>query len=135
MKNVGGRPTLYTPELAARICELISIEPMSVKKICEKYKDIPGHDTVMAWVHKDLHGFSGQYYKAKEHQADALADYTWERAQDVEESKDAIAKAALELKFAQWQNARLAPKRWRESTQTESKVDVNVHEQDLKALK
>lgn len=129
-----GRPTSYTPELAVRICELVALHATSLEKICAMYDEMPNHDTIRMWKIK-YPDFSAMYYAAKEEQADTAADHMWNRVQNVDESKDAIAKASLELKFTQWQNARLAPKRWRESTQTESKVDVNVHEADLKALK
>lgn len=134
MAHAGGRPSMYTPELAKRICDVISTNPISLKKICAKYPELPHYDTINEWV-RTFSEFSVQYYKAKDFQADAAADSVWDAILDVDLDKDAIAKVNAQLKFTQWQNARLAPKRWRESTQTESKVDVNVHEADLKALK
>jgi hypothetical protein len=135
MAHAGGRPSLYTLELAKRVCELIAIEPISLPKICAKYRDIPSHDTIKTWK-ATLPEFSAMYYEAKEEQADALADYTWERVQEVSEEPAAVAKASLELKFAQWQNARLAPKRWREKTEVKSDITANIalHEDKLKEL-
>lgn len=128
-----GRPTLYTSELGERICDLVMRHPMSVDKICAKYADIPSPETIYKWRHKYV-DFAEKYYVAKELQADVAADYMWDRVQEVDERPEAIAKAGLELKFVQWQNARLAP-RWTDKKEAKQEINVHVHEQDLKQLK
>ncbi len=135
MAHAGGRPTMYAPELALLVCDLIATHPMSLKKICAAHKNIPSYETINCWI-RDYIEFSDQYYIAKDRQADCLADYTWERVQEVSEEPAAVAKASLELKFAQWQNARLAPKRWKEKTEVKSDIiaHVTTHEDRLKEL-
>lgn len=129
-----GRPTLYTDELAAEICRLIAIHPISLNKICAKYSALPCVDTITEWRLK-YSTFSAMYYRAKEAQTDNAADYAWDRVQDVDERPEAIAKASLELKHIQWQNARLSAKVWGDKREIKSDVTVSVHEKDLESLK
>jgi hypothetical protein len=65
------RPTDYNQEKADRICEAIS-EGMSLREIC-KPDDMPNKATVFRWL--NLHEeFSDQYARAREEQAEAMAD-------------------------------------------------------------
>lgn len=66
-----GRPTDYTEELAADICVRLS-EGESLKGICAG-DDMPNRATVFRWlaVHE---AFRDMYARAREEQADTLAD-------------------------------------------------------------
>lgn len=65
------RPTDYNQEIADRICEAIS-EGMSLRELCLA-DDMPNKATVFRWLnlHKE---FSDQYARAREEQAETLAD-------------------------------------------------------------
>lgn len=68
-----GRPTTYTPELASKICERIA-NGDSLRAIC-KDDGFPSKSTVLKWIFKDNNKeFSDQYDKAREIQAQLLAD-------------------------------------------------------------
>jgi hypothetical protein len=65
------RPTDYNQEMADRICEAIS-EGMSLRELCLA-DNMPNKATVFRWLnlHKE---FSDQYARAREEQAETLAD-------------------------------------------------------------
>jgi len=119
--------------MVERVCTAISRTAGSLKAICSADSELPCSDTISEWLFK-YPAFSVLYWEAKQQQSSAYADYIAERVRNVDEDNPgAIAKANLELKFVQWQNARLAPKRWSEKTQTENTVIVK-HEDRLKEL-
>lgn len=66
-----GRPTKYTPELAATICAELS-QGRSLRTIC-KAKDMPAASSVFLWLQK-YPEFSEQYMRAKRESADAMAE-------------------------------------------------------------
>ena len=70
-KRRRGRQSLYTPELAALICERIA-HGESLVAISGK-RGLPSYQTIMEWLkaHSD---FEAMYRQAREDQADTLAD-------------------------------------------------------------
>lgn len=66
-----GRPTDYTPELAASICERLA-NGESLKAICSG-DDMPSKASVYLWLTKHQE-FADMYTRAREDQADTLAD-------------------------------------------------------------
>ncbi|WP_208863870.1 hypothetical protein [Roseomonas gilardii] len=75
-----GRPSSYTPELAAEICRRIS-EGESLKRVCGD-EGMPARSTVQLWIINDTSGFSGMYARAREAQAHAWADEILDVAED-----------------------------------------------------
>ena len=74
-----GRPTIYSQELADRICGEI-IQGFSLRTIC-KADDMPCVATILKWL-REKPEFLSQYEKAKEEQADALAEEMLDIADD-----------------------------------------------------
>lgn len=69
--NKVGRPTDYCDELANKICERLS-DGESLRAICSD-GDMPNKATVFKWLY--LHPeFNDQYARAREEQAETLAD-------------------------------------------------------------
>lgn len=72
------RPTSYTPELGDRICEELA-DGKSLRTICSP-DDMPNRSTVFRWLARGAAGapdtaeFCDQYARARESQADAIAD-------------------------------------------------------------
>lgn len=75
-----GRPSIFTPELAAEICRRIA-SGQSLRSVCRD-EAMPDRSTVKAWVVNDIDGFSGQYARARELGLEELADETLEIADD-----------------------------------------------------
>jgi hypothetical protein len=70
-KNKGGRPTIFTQHIANVICMRIA-EGESLREIV-KTEGMPDRTTVYDWLLRD-ETFANQYTRAREEQADTLAD-------------------------------------------------------------
>lgn len=80
-----GRPSIYSQELAATICERL-IYGEGLRAICRD-DDMPAISTVIDWI-KNKDDFSAQYARARELQAELLLDEILEIADD--SSKDVV---------------------------------------------
>jgi hypothetical protein len=80
-KNKGGRPTLYTEELANLICERVATSTLGLARLCAMYDDLPDKTTVNLWRYRYAE-FSTQYAQAKLKQADLLAEEMLDIADD-----------------------------------------------------
>lgn len=78
-KRPVGRPSIYSQELADKICANI-IEGYSLRTVC-KPDDMPCVATVLSWLRTNK-DFLSQYEKSKEEQADALAEEMLDIADD-----------------------------------------------------
>lgn len=139
-----GRPSMYTPELARRICRAIAISTDSIKKICQRNDDFPCSDTVNEWRF-DYPEFSEQYTLAKRQQAELLAEEIITISDDdyddlVQGEHGMIPNAArvnrhrLRVDSRKWVACKLLPKVYGDKSEVKSDVTVNVHEDMLKEL-
>lgn len=109
------RPSKYSEEIADKICLLISTTSRGLVSICQEIGINP--DTVYTWL-KDKQGFSDKYARAREDQADLLADEIISIADD--NSRDAEAfvggnhvnRARLQIDARKWKASKLAPKKY-----------------------
>lgn len=120
-----GRPTDFTPELAAEICVRIS-DGRSLRSIC-KASDMPDARTVFRWLaaNKD---FCQQYVRAREASADAMFEEMLHIADTPKLGKktklvdgkkevmqgDMIEHRRLQVDARKWALARMAPKKYGE---------------------
>jgi hypothetical protein len=124
-----GRPTTYTPELAAYVCKIVATHTHGLKKLHAMYEDFPDHTTIALWRFKHKE-FSSQYLEAKQAQMDltmenlddvldeSLHYYTDEKGNqriDSPSATIAIAKANNRKWFA----SKIAPKLYGDRTQVE----------------
>lgn len=93
VKTVIGRPSIYSDELAERICDLVATNSSGLKKLCSENDWMPRHVTINQWRWKKP-GFSTQYAQAKVAQADLLAEECIEIADET--SRDSILKSNRE---------------------------------------
>lgn len=121
-KRQAGRPCGYTPEVAAAICVKLA-EGMSLRAICEA-DDMPAASTVFKWL-AEQPGFSEQYARAREEQAEFYASQILEIADDerhdwqltkkgVITDEVAIGRARLQIDARKWLASKLAPKKYGE---------------------
>lgn len=118
-----GRPSLYSPELADKICELIA-DGKSLRTICQA-EDMPNRGTVFRWLALSEAGdkiFSNQYACARQTQADVLFEEILEIADDgkndtytddegtVRTDHDVIARSRLRVDSRKWMAGKLRPK-------------------------
>lgn len=116
-----GRPTDYTPELGDAICAMLA-EGQSLSRICKR-DEMPSAVTVYAWLRKH-NEFLNNYVRAREDQADTLADeivgiaddgsndtYVTEAGTEVV-NHDHIARSRLRVEARKWVAAKLKPKKY-----------------------
>jgi hypothetical protein len=120
-----GRPSKYTPELAALICDRIS-RGESVRSICRD-DDMPDESTVRQWAVEDREGFYPHYAKARDIALDLMADdiieiadtpvtgvktKTNEKGETETTEGDMIEHRRLRVDARKWYLSKLAPKRY-----------------------
>ena len=136
---MAGRPTKYSQEIADRICEIIATSNKSMRNICIELNIAP--QTFLNWLNNNPE-FLAQYTRAKEQQADFLADEILEIADDslndtkviykdgkpIEiENTEWVNRSKLRVEARKWIAAKLKPKKYGE------KLDVTqtIREQPL----
>jgi len=127
-KRKRGRPSRYTPELAAKLCERLA-EGETLRSVCRD-DAMPDKATILRWLaDKAKADFRDQYAHAREMQADALFDEALEIADDVSgdwsTDKDGkkvldhehIQRSRLRVDTRKWAAGKLAPKRYGDKVQ------------------
>jgi hypothetical protein len=142
-----GRPSLFTAELAAAICERISLGE-SLRSICRDEK-MPAKSTVFEWLSQDA-AFADQYARARESSADVLAEEILEIADDATNdwmernaednagwvaNGEHIQRSRLRVDTRKWIAAKLKPKKYgeRQTVEHEGAVNLNVVQVPLPA--
>lgn len=138
--NKPGRPVEFSQEIADKLLEQIATTSKSLKRICDD-PDLPSVRTVFNWLAKGeeknadpiFATFLHQYARAREHQADFLADEIIEIADDssrdklrvkrvknadggsmelVEEDKEFTNRSKLRVEARKWVASKLKPKKY-----------------------
>jgi len=104
-----GRPTDYSNLLVSDICEQLSIGK-SLRTIC-KAKNLPSCSTVFLWLSK-YPEFSEQYARAREAQADYLADEIIEIADEPVICSEDVARNRLRVDARKWIASKMKPKKY-----------------------
>lgn len=108
----GGRPSKYTPQLAQRICTEIAQGKSLVAVL--KAEGMPDYSTVTRWLdHPQHEAFRKMYARAREDQADYLADELVEIA-DTAKDRDSAAAAKVRTDTRKWVAAKLKPRKYGE---------------------
>jgi hypothetical protein len=122
-KRGPGRPTIYSDELAYKICSRLA-EGNSLKTIC-KADDMPDRGTVTRWLASNAL-FAAMIMRARELQAEALVEEAMEIADeprgDVIVKPDGstltnwenVQRSKLRVDTRRWYAAKLAPKKFGE---------------------
>jgi hypothetical protein len=116
-----GRPSEYCQEIADAICERIS-DGESLRAICRD-EDMPNKATVFRWLAAYAQ-FGDQYARAREAQAEALADEIVEIADEsscdtyVDDNgnqrtnAEVVARSKLRVDARKWVASKLLPKKY-----------------------
>lgn len=122
--NPVGRPAIYTPELASKLCSHLSMGK-SLRTSC-KHEGMPSIMTVYNWLSRHPE-FIEQYTRAKEESAEALAEDMLDIADEspiaVEKDKDGnvvgtkldsagVARNRLRVETRKWVASKLKPKKY-----------------------
>jgi hypothetical protein len=108
-KNTAGRPSVYSEELADRICTEI-IDGASLRTICAG-SDMPDRGTVIRWM--DRHPeFAAKYARARDLQAEHLEESMADLERQVHNGTADAKAARVVLESRRWRAMKLAPKRF-----------------------
>lgn len=119
-----GRQSEYTQEVADLICERIA-QGESLRAILKDDETLPASSTVFKWLNEQ-EGFSEQYARAREAQADVLFDEILSIADDGRNDSyvdddgnprtdhDVIARSKLRVDARKWMAGKLRPKKYGE---------------------
>lgn len=142
-----GRPTIYTPRLAGRICVQLAMGK-GMRQI-ERMPGMPSARTIHRWVETN-ENFRQRYAKARERGLDALAEETLEIADDgtgdtwlddsgtVRVNNDIVQRSKLRVDTRKWLLSKLAPKKYGEYQRIDQTVRQGIPEQlkdQISALK
>jgi len=135
-----GRPTIYTPELGDKICDLLASDTACLDEICDRYPELPCQGTIYAWRHRHI-DFSKKYLQAMHSRGNLYAEETLKIArerptyfdQNGNERVDAGAVAWLKMNVSlrQWHASKLAPKTYGDKSTVETTIK---HEENIKDL-
>ena len=115
-------PSIYTPELGAAICEQIA-DGVAIRAIADK-QGMPAMSTMMLWLDGRQPAFSEQYARAREAQADKMAEEILQIADDGRNDTyidkdgnqrtdtDVIARSKLRVDARKWLASKMAPKKY-----------------------
>jgi transposase-like protein len=110
---MSGRPSTYTPEVAAIICERIS-NGASVRTLCAD-EGMPAPATIYKWLSQHTE-FSEQYAKAREEQADNMADEIISLADEqpptIRDREGEAVGVRMDSAFVAWQRLRIDSRKW-----------------------
>ena len=111
-----GRPTTFSRQIANVICVRIA-EGESLREIV-RTDGMPDRTTIYDWLLKDA-DFANQYARAREEQADSLADEIIAIADEqpeiiavVDKKTGALIEHKLDGAFLQWQKNRIDARKW-----------------------
>jgi len=115
-----GRPSTYSEELTAKICERIA-QGESLHKICAE-DGMPAMSSIFLWLTKHPE-FSERYAHAREAQAEAHADRIVEIADDTEIDPN---HKRIMVDARKWIASKLKPKRYGDKAEVEHKGELGL---------
>lgn len=104
-KRRPGRPTIRTPEIAHAICDRIAIGK-SLRHILSR-PGMPSNAAVCIWLREDRE-FQDQYARAREAQADSLAEEVIEIADGTRN----VQRDRLRIDARMWYAGKIRPKKY-----------------------
>lgn len=119
-----GRPTTYTPEIAAIICDALE-DGQTLLDICQR-DDMPARRTIYKWLLVQP-AFVRMYARAREQQAHALWDEAIQTARNATD-KDSALCARVQVDALTKLASKLNRRVYGEKLDIESDTHVTVHD-------
>ena len=113
-KKPMGRPSLYTEELADRICAIVAISDIGTERIIEQNDWMPDETTIRAWRFK-YSDFSRKYLQAKQLQAELYAESTIQIAAEKSTYIDSEGNKRIDVGHVAWQKLNVNTRQWHAS--------------------
>lgn len=137
-KHAGGRPTLYTNELALEICDAIATSSKSLITLCSLNQHWPRDRTIRTWF-REIPEFQRMYIQAKDDQSELFVEEIIDIADDVSNdtlvrtnkngeeyevcNSEWIARSRLRVDTRKWLASKYKPKKYGDTKVPEEKVD------------
>ena len=121
-KNKGGRPTIFSQELADRICDEIMKSEKGIFALSESLDWFPAPSSIYLWLDQ-YPKFSELYTRSKQAQSDRMAESclviaddssgdSIETSRGVVENREFTSRSKLRVETRMWLMERLAPKKY-----------------------
>lgn len=120
-RNKGGRPSIYSQEIADAICEAIA-GGKSLRQVCAQ-DDMPSTATVIRWT-QEKPEFRERYARAREAMGDYYFDLIVEAAGDVTPENAQAVRAKVDA--LKWVCARLRPAAYCEKVAVAAEITGRV---------
>lgn len=139
-----GRPSLFTQEIADEICRAVSTSIDGLGRLCKRHEHWPEQACINGW-RLDYPNFGSQYARAKQLQADLMAehivDVSINRSNDelldangaAKPNMASIQRDRLIVDSYKWIASKLMPKVYGDKQQVDTNVTI-THEDTLKGL-
>lgn len=142
------RPSSYSDQIASAICDAVANSSRGLEWICGNDDSFPSARTVWRWMEENAE-FRQQYARAKERQADFMADEILDISDDGlndyvtlglgDEAKlvvnhDHIQRSRLRVDSRKWLMSKLAPKKYGDKLELGGSLNI-THEDALEQLK
>ncbi len=115
---------MFNPELADRICKRLA-SGESLRSVCSE-DGMPSEATVRGWHVSDVEGFSAQYARAREAQAEHWA----QEIVDIADTETDAAKARNRIDARKWTASKLLPKRYGDRVELEHSGSIKTISDD-----
>lgn len=116
-KNKGGRPTLFSDDVANEICRRV-IAGSNLNRICNS-GDMPSRDTLYRWLADDQ-VFSDNYARA----CKIRREFKYEMLDEIPDQEEDVARARLKVDVIKWQLGKEDSKKYGDRIDIESKSEV-----------
>jgi hypothetical protein len=127
-----GRPSIYSLEVARKICELLSTKLKSLRWICLQ-PGMPGRTTIYNWLDENPE-FREMYTVAREEQLELIAEEMIQIADDASNdwvkdeatgkmvpNRQAIARSKLQIGVRQWLLSHILSARYRSNSSSSTR--------------
>jgi hypothetical protein len=111
-KRKAGRPSIYSPKLADRICQRL-VNGESLRAICAD-PNMPDKATVLRWADRNPE-FRGRYARARE----LLVEFWADELIAISDGNDDVSRDRLRVDARKWLISRLLPQRADENSTAE----------------
>ncbi len=128
-----GRPSIYTDAIAQEICDTISTSNQSLQVLCLKNPHWPSFNAIYEWQRDNRENFGEKYAKAKEAQADYLAesiltiiDKPETFIDETGQERNDVGMMRLKVDSLKWQAMKLKPKKYGKQEEQEQSPEQTL---------
>lgn len=134
-----GAPSIFTDEIAVKICEQIATTTKGLRAICGQ-EGMPSIRTVMYWLHEgdkedgkpEFRRFLQQYARAKDEQSDLLVEEMMDIADHTSEDHtpftgmNVVQRDKLRIETRKWIASKLKPKKYGDKVNLDHSGDISI---------